>query len=106
MGEDPDDEPDVEDPENEADASDSASDVSILREAARSGDTDAMMRLGYMYRDGDGVRENTEQARKWFKLAATHGDPAGSKEAADLPPPPKKTNGPNRRSNRRHKKRR
>ncbi|MGE0474378.1 MAG: tetratricopeptide repeat protein [Nitrospirales bacterium] len=42
---------------------------------AEQGNSDAQNMLGYMYRFGEGVEPNYEQARKWYRLAADKGNP-------------------------------
>ena len=45
--------------------------------------------MGELYRDGLGVKRNTEEAVRWYRLAADRGDPAGAfalaKAMAGLP---------------------
>ncbi len=45
-----------------------------LVQKAVAGDKQAQLDLARMYRDGDGVRKNGEQAIKWYLLAADQGD--------------------------------
>ena len=40
---------------------------------AEAGDTEAMCKLGEMYRDGDGVEANLEEARSWYGKAGEAG---------------------------------
>ncbi len=41
--------------------------------AAQKGDSRAMMSLGAMYEDGEGVPKNYAEAMRWFRQAAEHG---------------------------------
>jgi TPR repeat protein len=41
--------------------------------AADQGNADAQFRLGQMYANGQGVRQNNVQAHKWFNLVAVSG---------------------------------
>lgn len=41
--------------------------------AAEQGSSFAMLRLAYAYEEGDGVEQNEDEAIKWYKLAAAHG---------------------------------
>jgi TPR repeat protein len=41
-----------------------------IEEAAASGDADACFKLGALYANGHGVKQNSTQARKWLKKAA------------------------------------
>lgn len=44
-----------------------------LRAAAEKGDIQAQLRLGLKHRDGVGVREDTQEAMRWLRLAAEQG---------------------------------
>ena len=44
-----------------------------FRRAAKCGHADAQYRLGLLFRDGDGVAEDIEQARRWFGCAVKLG---------------------------------
>ncbi len=46
----------------------------LLKEA-NQGNPIAQWRLGDMYMDGDGVRQDYAEALKWFKLSADQGNP-------------------------------
>ncbi|CAM8647952.1 MORN motif [Oxalobacteraceae bacterium] len=52
---------------------DFSSGIKILNSLAISGDVYSQYFLALMYRDGYGVTKNTQQALKWFKLAADKG---------------------------------
>ena len=41
-----------------------------LKLAAEQGDVEAQYNLGLTYANGDGVPQNSEEARKWMKLSA------------------------------------
>lgn len=45
------------------------------RKAAEQGLSVAQNNLGVMYKDGQGVRADTDSARYWFELAAQHNLP-------------------------------
>jgi TPR repeat protein len=50
--------------------------VTALRAKAEAGDSHAMGRLGFSYRDGTrGLRKDPVEAFKWFKKASDRGDP-------------------------------
>ena len=51
--------------------------VALLRQAAEFGDTRAMVELGEMYRDEEGVLRNNAEAILWFRKAAEAGRAAG-----------------------------
>lgn len=51
-----------------------ASAMRILRPLAESGSADAQYYLGMMYAQGKGVQKNTDEAIKWFRLAARKPD--------------------------------
>jgi TPR repeat protein len=57
--------------------------VSYLNQAADAGRTDAMRVLADLYRTGQGVKADPEQARHWLEKAAQSFDPQGTKELAD-----------------------
>ena len=46
--------------------------VKWLRKAASHGLSDAEYSLGLMYRNGLGVQEDEEEARKWFEKVEKH----------------------------------
>jgi TPR repeat protein len=48
-------------------------DLQELKNKALAGDTDAQFNLGQMYRKGEDVPQNYQEAVKWFKKAAEHG---------------------------------
>ena len=50
------------------------------RLAAEQGDADAQHDLGVAYQDGDRVRQNDEEAVRWFRLAAEQGHIAARHE--------------------------
>jgi TPR repeat protein len=43
--------------------------VEWFKKAAEQGMTGSMATLGMMYKEGNGVEKNVEEARKWYKLA-------------------------------------
>ncbi|PWU04580.1 MAG: hypothetical protein C5B51_16465 [Terriglobia bacterium] len=45
-----------------------------LRERADRGDAKAQLKLGEMYRDGEGVPQDSKEAAKWYRMAADQGD--------------------------------
>ena len=49
------------------------SDFDILMRGAQQGRAGAQFCVGYMYATGDGVRENHQEAAKWFRKAAEQG---------------------------------
>lgn len=57
--------------------------LSYLTRAAEAGRTDAMRALSDMYKLGQGVKVDPEQARKWLEKSAQSFDPQGTKELAD-----------------------
>jgi len=67
----------------------------LYQQAAESGQPEAMFRLGAMYNQGKGVGRNSDEARKWWSLAAEKGHPAAraqlqaeQKVALAVTPPP------------------
>ncbi|MFT3838856.1 MAG: tetratricopeptide repeat protein [Myxococcaceae bacterium] len=44
-------------------------------EAARLGDRDAVLAMGWFYNHGVGVEQNDVESRRWYRLAARHGSP-------------------------------
>lgn len=50
-------------------------DVRMLEAMSESGDHKAQGNLGFMYQYGYGVRANYNESLKWYKLAASDGDP-------------------------------
>lgn len=46
----------------------------LYRQAAESGDSDAAVKLGYLYYDGWGVAQDYPEAAKWFEKAADAGE--------------------------------
>ena len=45
-----------------------------IQEAAAQGDAKAQFNLGYMYANGQGVRQDYAMARQWYEKAAAQGD--------------------------------
>src|SRR4051812_40105707 len=43
-------------------------------EAARLGDSDAILAMGWFYLNGVGMERNIDRARKWYRDSARHGD--------------------------------
>lgn len=48
-----------------------------IRAAAEKGDTAAQVRLGDLYRLGEGVEQNPEEAQKWYRRASEQGNGDG-----------------------------
>ena len=57
-----------------ANTSYSTEDIEMIIHNAERGDVDAQYRLGVMYDFGEGVNQDSEQARHWFEKAAEQGD--------------------------------
>ena len=55
-----------------------------LRLKAESGNTDAMVRLAFRYRDGHGVKQNFPEAFRWFRKASDAGNTSAEIDLADL----------------------
>lgn len=55
----------------------SAQQFDTLVSAAEAGNTDAMVEVGYMYRDGLGVERNLVRAHAWLSFAAHKGAAVG-----------------------------
>jgi TPR repeat protein len=49
--------------------------LSLFRRASELGDSDAMVQLGGMLADGEGVPRNYPEALHWFNMAADRGNP-------------------------------
>jgi TPR repeat protein len=49
----------------------------VYRRAANAGNTSAMVGLGVLLAEGDGIRKDEAEARMWFEKAALAGDPNG-----------------------------
>ncbi len=62
----------------------SAEAVRWLQSAAKSGNTDAMLELGKLYKTGVGALQNFELSAKWIQLAATRGSAEGMLELGRL----------------------
>jgi len=67
----------------------------LYQQAAENGQAEAMFRLGNLYSQGKGVARNTDEARKWWALAAEKGHAsaraqlqAGQKVVVAVAPPP------------------
>ncbi len=58
--------------------------VRWLQSAAENGNTEAMLRLGKLYRSGMGVLQDFDQSAKWLKTAAAHGNADGMLELGRL----------------------
>ncbi len=54
------------------------------RKAANAGSTSAMVGLGALYAEGNGVKRNYGEARKLFRQAADAGDPTGMDNLASM----------------------
>lgn len=48
--------------------------MAARRSVAERGHVDSMFLMGALYRDGWGVKKESEQAALWFNLAARQGD--------------------------------
>lgn len=46
----------------------------MFEKAAAQGHSGAQYNLGYMYHNGQGVRQDYRQARQWYEKAAEQGD--------------------------------
>jgi hypothetical protein len=53
--------------------------VTMIRPLAEQGDVRAQFNLATMYYNGQGVRQDREQAAKWFRMAAEQGDMEGQR---------------------------
>ena len=51
-----------------------ADELDSLKEAARQGNVELQLDLGYKYYTGDGVPQNDAEAVRWFRMAANQGD--------------------------------
>src|SRR5258708_4760765 len=51
-----------------------------FRQAAEKGDAQADVKIGDMYRDGEGVKEDDAEALKWYQKAMDLGDLEGESE--------------------------
>ena len=61
------------------------SDIEILQESADSGNTDSLITLGRMYRDGNGVKADFKKAMEYFERANVNGDnPVALEELASF----------------------
>ena len=47
--------------------------VKELRKSAEAGDTSAQYRLGLLYGEGNGIPQDSLQAKEWFEMAAMQG---------------------------------
>ena len=59
-------------------------DLDALRRAGEQGTAEAQYQLGGMYYFGDGVREDTLEAVRWYHRAAEQGDPAAQYQLAEM----------------------
>jgi TPR repeat protein len=48
--------------------------IALLREGAEGGHVESMFGIGVLYRDGWGVKKDSELAARWFNVAARRGD--------------------------------
>ena len=48
--------------------------IALLREGAEGGHVESMFGIGVLYRDGWGVKKDSEAAARWFNVAARQGD--------------------------------
>lgn len=51
--------------------------MKLFTEAAETGDAQAQVRIGDLYRDGKGAPQNDVEAVKWYRLAAEQGNAQG-----------------------------
>jgi TPR repeat protein len=58
--------------------------VSWFRKSAEAGNTHAMVQLGYIYQEGQGVQQDLPQAMSWFRKAAQAGDPQGMVDLGEM----------------------
>ena len=58
--------------------------MSTNREAAEQGDAEAQWNLGLSYYNGDGVRQDYEEAAKWYRKAAAQGYAKAKKNLGEL----------------------
>ncbi len=49
----------------------------VYRKAANAGNTSAMVELGVLLAEGDGIKKDETEAKAWFEKAALAGDPNG-----------------------------
>ena len=49
-------------------------DINKVRKLAKEGNSDAMVKLGLCYHEGNGVKQNDAEAAKWFKRASDLGN--------------------------------
>jgi hypothetical protein len=56
--------------------------MAILRQGALTGDVSAQMKLGTIYKTGDGVPKNLAEAKRWFEMAGQKGNTDAAREAA------------------------
>ena len=54
-------------------ASELASELDSLKEAARQGDVEVQLYLGYKYFTGDSIPQNPAEAARWYRMAAEQG---------------------------------
>jgi peptidoglycan hydrolase-like protein with peptidoglycan-binding domain len=50
-----------------------------FKASAEQGNADSQLMLGFLYAEGQGVRQSYVQAHKWFSLAASQGNPKAEK---------------------------
>ena len=62
----------------------SGQDLQAIKQAAELGNTDAQVKLGYMYNNGEGVARNDTEALKWYKLAAENGNAQGQNDLGNM----------------------
>ena len=62
------------DDENDINQEAAPASVKGYRKLAKEGDSDAMLKLGLCYHNGDGVKQNYAEASKWFRRAADLGN--------------------------------
>ena len=64
----------------------SPEEVDLYRRAAEKGHVDSMLSLGLFHEDGAGIEKDSEQAARWFNLAARQGDGSSALHLiADVP---------------------
>lgn len=56
----------------------------LIKKIAEQGNSTAQLCLGYMYRDGEGVEQDYEEAVKWYRKSAEQGNAIGQVGLGDL----------------------
>ena len=58
--------------------------IQIKKDQFNRGDISAAFHIGYVYKIGEGVKKDLQEAAKWFKLGAERGDMQSALEFANL----------------------